>query len=208
VSVVLVAVSLSTPSAVPLGTLNISSHTGVVTIGLTQIAWTPTAPTAPNAITTNGTNVTYNGGNVLSAGMNVSLADVYLSYTLPNFISFPAHPSLALHLSQVGPGMTQANCRAAKKIGDSCALAVGSPFILTMTPTGTALSFSTSGEATDATGTPSVWRGVFTSQITVLPGVASDEVVQPADIQAYFWANPAATITSSYSAQINVFFVP
>jgi hypothetical protein len=77
-----------------------------------------------------------------------------------NFMTFPG---LNFTLTAVGPGPSTTNCAGLSNF-QSCAVYAGSPFGLTMLPTGTQVSLPVSGTVTDSTGT-SNWSGALTQPI-------------------------------------------
>jgi hypothetical protein len=105
------------------------------------------------------------------------------------FFAFPTAPTLHFTLTQLGPGVANTTC-AGLAIGQSCSVFPGSPFILTATATGTAVTLDASGIATDASPFTSNWTGAFTTQI---PGVSA------ASIQATI--NAGGAITSTFSGE-------
>src|SRR5581483_4002363 len=72
------------------------------------------------------------------------------SVAVTNFISIPALPQAQFTLTSVGPGPGLI-CSGAVGLGQSCAIAAGSPFILTNTGTGTVISLAAAGTVTNST---------------------------------------------------------
>jgi hypothetical protein len=105
------------------------------------------------------------------------------------FFAFPSAPALHFNLLAIGPGVANIVC-AGLASGQSCSVFAGSPFILTATSTGTAVTLDASGIVTDASPFVSNWLGAFTTQI---PGVT------PAQIQTT--VNGGGTITSTFSGE-------
>ena len=189
-------------SAIPLGLLWMDSGTGLVTVGINFIDWSP--PVGP----TNGAFVVGGGTTLTSAsgapavGSTGFIVDLGPGNPLPvsNFMTFATVPGLAFDLATVGPGSANTNC-AGLAIGNSCSIFAGSPIILTFTGNGTAVVLSAAGIARDGT-TNSNWEGIFTTQITG---------TTPQGIQSLFGCapgqpgtsctNPTATLSSTYSGE-------
>ena len=192
-------------SAVPLGLLRIDSGTGLVTVGINFIDWSP--PVSPCGAT-NGSFVVGGGTTLTSAagtptvGSTGLIVDLNPGNPLPvsNFMTFASAPGLAFDLLAVGPGSANTNC-AGLPVGGSCSIFAGSPVLLISTGTGTAVALSATGIARDGT-TNSNWAGNFTTQITGS---------SPQSIQSLFGCapgqpgtsctNPTATLTSTYSGE-------
>ena len=192
----------TTASATTVGLLRVDSGGGGVTVGLNSIDWVPPTGggTGTFVIGTGTTLTSALGGPV--AGSTGTLLDLSGGTVLPlaNFMTFTTVPGLAFDLGFVGPGSSNTNC-AGLAIGGSCSVFVGSPFILTLTPTGTAVVFAVGGIARDGT-TPSNWSGNFTTSI-------SNQT--PLQIQEAFGClagqgpaactHPTATIGSTYAGE-------
>jgi len=189
-------------SATTVGLLQIASGSGSVTVGLNTIDWMPPGGGGSGTFVVGaGTTLTSALGSPV-AGTTGTVLDLSGGTPLPisNFMTFSSVPGLAFDLGFVGPGSANTNC-AGLAIGDSCSVFVGSPFILTLTPTGTGVVFAVGGIARDGT-TPSNWSGNFTTPIANLT---------PLQIQQIFGCvagqgpaactNPTATINSTYAGQ-------
>jgi len=188
-------------AATPVGILNIDSGAGTITETLQAIIWA----THPNAfVVAGGTTLTSAAGNP-AIGSTGDLKDLTFAAGLPvfNFLTFNTVPGLGFDLLSVGPGSANTNC-AGLAIGQSCSIFLGSPFILTLTSTGTSESLSVGGLAHDGTVPNSNYNGIFTTQLVN---------VTPAQVQALFGChtgdtspaqctNQAASITSSDSATL------
>jgi hypothetical protein len=79
------------------------------------------------------------------------------------FISFMG---VAFNLATIGPGVNNTVCSNTNNPNDpQCSVFLGSPFILAPTSSGTSITLSVAGLATDATSSNSPWMGAFTTQI-------------------------------------------
>jgi hypothetical protein len=118
-------------------------------------------------------------------------------------------PGLLFDLSSLGPGSNNTTC-AGLAIGQSCSIYLGSPIILTVTATGTALTLAEAGIARDGTLPNAGWFGTMNTQ---LPNQT------PADIQNIFGctsssvgpqgcANQSAFIPSRLSGSFQVSTAP
>ncbi len=185
-----------------IGNLEITSGGQAVIVGMTFIDWGPAGP-GGTINTTTGTTVTYDGGSALSPlsvpGNIVDLVAPTPPPTVVGFMTFAGNAGLSFDLEVVGPGDSNIAC-AALLVNQSCSVFPGSPFVLTRTASGTSITLSVSGIATDnLPGMPSIWLGSFTTQI---PGRT------PGQIQADFGGNPNFTLTSPYSGSFLVIPTP
>jgi hypothetical protein len=112
-------------------------------------------------------------------------------------MTFTGNPDLHFELLALGPGVLNTACSNTLANGPSCSTVVGSPFILTPTTTGTSISLSASGTATDTSAAVSDWFGAFTTQI-------AGET--PFQIQAAI--NGGGSVSSTYSGAFVVSIVP
>jgi PEP-CTERM motif len=189
-------------SASTVGLLQIDSGSGSVTVGLTSVDWLPPVGGGSGTFVVGaGTTLTSALGSPV-AGSTGTVLDLSAGTVLPlaNFMTFTTVPGLAFDLGFVGPGAANTNC-AALAIGGSCSIYAGSPFILTLTPTGTGVILAVGGIVRDGT-TPSNWIGNFTTPIAGMT---------PLQIQQTFGCvagqgpaactNPTATINSTYAGQ-------
>lgn len=211
-----VAILLQPASASPIGVLRLDSGAGGVNVSLTTIDWfPPTGPPNGSFVVSAGTTLTSAVGSP-AVGSTGNLLDLNVANPLPvtGFITFPALPALVFDLSSIGPGSASTNCAAVTSIGQSCSPFLGSPFILTLTSTGTGVLLAVGGTAHDGTPPNSNWLGTLSTQITVLSTVPAGTVVKPVDIQNFFGCTAAsvgpggctnqnAVITSSYSGELN-----
>lgn len=145
-------------------------------------------------LTGGDTTLTYfNGASTVALGTGTSGTVNDLTLSPPSgaddFFFFASAPTLDFILTGIGPGVASTAC-AGLAIGDSCSVFAGSPFILTATATGTAITLDASGIVTDAGPFTSHWFGAFTTQI---PGVTA------ASIQATILGG--GSITSTYSGE-------
>jgi hypothetical protein len=195
-------------SATTIGLLRVDSGAGGVTVGLNSLDWLPTGGGTGTFLVGAGTTLTSAVGSP-AAGSAGTVLDLSGGTVLPlaNFMTFATAPGLAFDLGFLGPGSANTNC-AGLPIGGSCSVFVGSPFILTLTPTGTAVVLAVGGIARDGT-TPSNWSGNFTTTI-------SNQT--PLQIQATFGCaagqgpaactNPTATIGSTFAGEFTATPVP
>lgn len=152
----------SSASADPIGFLNVSTSAGGgVTIGLTSFTWL----NHPAFVVGAGTTLTSAAGNpaVNSAGDFKDFTTA-TPFPLAAFFTFNTVPGLVFDLSSIGPGSANTNC-AALSIGQSCSIYAGSPLVLTLTATGTALELIAAGIARDGTLPNSDWLGSFSTQL-------------------------------------------
>src|SRR5260370_23688529 len=181
-------------SASIIGDLKTSSGNGTTTVSLSSISYstdTTSIPPGPpwNAEVTNTTVLMFAGcpsGVLGAAGCLVSAEGVEFANGNPivlgaglaannPFIQFAAHPSLLFTITGAGPGSANTVCPSSG-IGLSCSVFGGSPILLTLTATGTNVSFAVFGTATDGAGT-SNWISQFSTPITGMT---------PIDIQLFF----------------------
>jgi hypothetical protein len=115
------------------------------------------------------------------------------------FLGFGANPALDFKLTAVSPGSANTNCFGLLA-GDSCSVVAGSPIILTLlTGNRTAVAVSFVGTATDGSGQTSYWTGGFSATLPTQT---------PADVEAYFIANPNGSIAASNSGSFFATTVP
>ena len=120
-------------------------------------------------------------------------------------MTFTTVPGLAFDLGFVGPGSANTNC-AGLAIGGSCSVFVGSPFILTLTPTGTAVVLAVGGIARDGT-TPSIWSGNFTTSISNQTPLQIQQAFGCAAGQGpAACTHPTATIGSTFAGEFTATF--
>jgi hypothetical protein len=120
-------------------------------------------PYAPNS----GTFAGAGGSPGTLQDFTTATAPVGGAFALPNFLIVAALPSVSLTLTGVAPGVFPAgSCGAAPAAGQRCTPA-GSAFnFVNTSATSSAVSFTLSGTAIDATGTPSQFRATLTTQFT------------------------------------------
>ena len=198
-------VLLSTPAKADVaGVLNLSNCTGgtsSVTISATTINFSSFGCNpGTNVTTTQGTNVTYNGGGPLVSNVDGFLQNLTLGGgTVSNFMTFTGNTNLHFDLTLLGPGVGNTVCAATLDPNlPVCSPSVGSPFILTPTSAGTILSFSVRGVARDQSGSSGLWLGAFTLQFTG---------TTPLSIQNTL-AMQGGNVTNNYSGTFTVTAVP
>jgi hypothetical protein len=161
-----VGVCIPAASATPMGLLATANCPGGgVTVTATTIDWSP-AGAGGCTVTGDPTNVSHTGtgGPALLPGVTGTITDLTLGVTMLPVANFMTFPGLSFTLSAIGPGPGTTNCAGLSNF-QSCAVYAGSPFGLTMLPTGTEVSLPVSGTVTDSTGT-STWTGAFTQPIS------------------------------------------
>jgi len=185
-------------SAGVVGSLDITNcDGGGVTVTATTIDWTPPIGGGNGCMVTGvPTSVTYTSGT-LGAGVQGLILDLAAGGAVPDFMTFTGNPDLHFELLSLGPGVADTACAALTVDGTSCSVAAGSPFILTLTATGTSVSLSASGTATDLSTAVSDWSGAFTTQIAGQT---------PGQIQTTILG--AGSVSSTYSGAFIVEIVP
>ena len=109
-----------------------------------------------------------------------------------NFLTIPALPQAQFTLTGVGSAFANTIC-AGLGTGGSCAASAGSPYILTQTSAGTAVSFSASGTVKDNFGATTAFVATFSTEVTGQ---------SPSAVQTKL--NTGGTLASPFSASINV----
>ena len=121
-----------------------------------------------------GTDLFSNGVFIPVVGPIGTINDLPGIPGVTGFMTFPSTiGALAFNLAPVGgfdPGAAYPDCTSSPAIGFSCTITAGlltpSPFILTTTSTGTAVTLLAHGDIFDPTdGVESFWQGAFTTQI-------------------------------------------
>ncbi|HYT76995.1 MAG TPA: PEP-CTERM sorting domain-containing protein [Vicinamibacterales bacterium] len=185
----IVSVALAAPAqADVIGTLNLDGGTQDVTVGLTFIDWGPAGPPSGTFDVSAFTNVTYGGGGTINTGDPGVILDLNaaMSFPINNFMTFPLDPLVDYSLSGIGPGSANTNCAGVTLIGQSCSPFIGSPFILTLSSTGTSVTLAAFGFAFD-TFSVSTWTGSFTTHLVD---------VTPLEIQTFFGCTTGSTIAT------------
>ena len=198
----------SNASASTVGLLRVDSGSGGVIVGLNSIDWLPTGGGTGTFVVGAGTTLTSALGSPV-AGSTGSVLDLSGSTVLPlaNFMTFTTVPGLAFDLGFVGPGSANTNC-AGLAIGGSCSVFAGSPFILTLTPTGTGVVFALGGIARDGT-TPSNWSGNFTTSISGMTPLQIQEAFGCVAGQGpAACTHPTATIGSTFAGEFTATVTP
>ena len=188
-------------SATTIGLLRVDSGAGGVTVGLTSVDWLPTGGGTGTFVIGAGTTLSSALGSPVATSTGTVL-DLSGGTVVPlaNFMTFTTVPGLAFDLGFVGPGSANTNC-AGLAIGGSCSIFVGSPFILTLTPTGTAVVLAVGGIARDGT-TPSNWSGNFTTSISSQTPLQIQQAFGCATGQGpTACTNPTATIGSTFAGE-------
>jgi len=132
-----------------------SAGTMILTLGSISFGSDPSsAPPGPpwNAEVANGTALTFTGGPLaITEGISVFGPLTFGTTPLPvnTYLQFAAHPNLVYSLTAFGPGSPNTNCATAATVGASCSIFAGSPFLLTKSADGTAITFTVFGKASD-----------------------------------------------------------
>lgn len=160
---VLALASVSIVSATPLGSLTLNGCAGnQVRVSLTAVDWEPVGGGTGCFVTGSGTNITYNGGSVLS-GIEGLIVDLPAGpFPVVDFLTFSGNPLLHFDLSSLGPGSANTACAGLPELGTCSALA-GSPFVLQRQGGSTVVSLSVTGVARDGTAPNSTWLGTFSA---------------------------------------------
>jgi len=201
--------------AAPIGALNVTNCTGGgVTVTATTIDWLLPVGGGNGCIGTDtGTNVTYTGGGPLLSG---DLTGLIKDLTNPptagqniDFMHWTDQPNLHFDLTTLGPGVANLVCSATlDQNNPSCSVAAGSPFILSPTSTGTAISLSARGAAHDLSAQTSLWLGNYTTQFPgVTPAELQSAILSGTTIPG-FCVGGACTSTYSGSFAVTVSPVP
>jgi hypothetical protein len=210
-----VAVFASSASASVIGNFdfNNSGYTGTtctgaagggVSVSATSIDWLP--PGAGFGCISTGTSGTlsFSGSGAFNTTSQVGQILDLGAVPAANFITFSAFPQLTFNLASIGPGVANTTC-AGLAVGQSCSVFAGSPIILTATATGTSVSLSANGTASDGVGAANPWIGVFTAQFVGLnPGQLQSTVCPSGS----FPCLGGSALTNTYSANISVANVP
>jgi len=125
-----------------------------------------------------------------------------------DFMIWTDQPNLHFDLGSLGPGSANVVCSTTMNVNNpSCSVIAGSPFVLTPTNTGTAVSLSATGVARDTTGS-SPWLGNYTTQFPgVAPSVLQSAILSGTTIPG-FCAGGACTSTYSGSFAVTITAVP
>jgi len=154
-------------SAAVIGTLRIGSD-GQVIVDQDTIDFQPPAGLNDGPIITTDDTLTYNNGTTLAIGETGRIKDLDFVIAPPpvmEWLTFDNIPELDFHLGSLGAGSSNTNC-AGLAIGQSCSVFAGSPFVLTRTATGTAVSLTVFGTVTDATAISSNFIGTLSNPLT------------------------------------------
>jgi hypothetical protein len=179
-----------------MGSMNFSNCNplGSFTFSATAITWSPVGTVAGTgcADTENPTNIVWSGGTVgPNTAMNVKNLTVG-GGPVDHFIDIiGAAPVLDVELTGlVAPSPFDGTACGSLVLAHSCVPSIGSPFLLTDNGGTVSVSLDATGLAFDGVGLPSLWTGLFTSQIVGTAG----------NIQAVLTGG--GSITASYSGTI------
>ena len=167
-----------------------------VTISATSITWDPATlgGTAGCFVTGSPTSITSTQPTVLSGQMGNILNLTAGGGAVNDFITFNG---TTLDFVLTGFGATGALSTACDStVGDSCIVAVGSPFELRNTTGGVTLDFTVLGSITDG-GVLSTWSGLFTSQI-------AGQTTLGIQNEILGIGEPPMSISSTYSMSLNI----
>jgi hypothetical protein len=194
-AVLALATVVPTASAAVVGHLDFGNCGGggvVVTFNLIDFQLPPSGGANPNngCIQAGlGTLVTFDTGTVTPT--SVGTVNDLNNPAFPNqnigFIAFPTvGTGVFFDLASIGPGFAATTNCAGLTVGNACAAAAGSPFLLTLLTGGqTEISLNVAGLATDSTSANSAWQGAFTTQISDMT---------PAQIQATICGTAGVTV--------------
>jgi PEP-CTERM motif len=201
-SLAVLAMAAFAPSASAgvIGTLAVANCAGGgVTVGNGTIDWLPEVAGPPESACLQlgaTTNVTGTGLGTLSPlSPNGTINDLPPNGGIAGFMSFGLFHFDPAAVGGFGPG-SGVSCSVDPGVNNSCSI-TGSPFLLTETATGTAVTLLAHGTILDGSLTTSFWNGNFTTQLTGLT---------PSQVQAAI--NAPGTITSTFSGTFNVSPVP
>jgi hypothetical protein len=143
---------------------------GGIVFDATHISWTPVGTVAGTGciLTTSGTNLSSSGGP-LGSGVTGNIKNLVAGGgAVDQFMTFQGTTLDFVLTGFQSPSPTNGvNC-ASTGVGQSCIVAVGSPFLLTNLGAGqTAITLSAFGTITDGITVP--WFGAFTGQVNITP---------------------------------------
>ncbi len=170
VTAVLCLTSATAAFASPIGTLNLSNCLGAASsFSATNITWNPVGTVAGTgcADTAPGTTITWSGGTV-GSGTAINIKNLFGSGpAVDHFMDISgAAPTLDFELTALGPAAPSNGIACGSLLsGQSCIPFLGSVYLLTQGLGSVTFSLAASGVATDGVGLPSIWSGLFTSQI-------------------------------------------
>ena len=206
-------------SASIMGNLNFANcNNGGVTVTSTTITWSPvgTGGASTGCISAGlGTNLVWSLGGSMTSGAVGYIQDEPGAPPLP-FLVFPAlagNPTQTLNFLLTNnfvfappagfQGAGSAACAAASATpGDSCITSATSPFLLIANSDGsTTVNLSAAGTAADPNnGSPSNWKGVFTTQLQTNPTGVYNSICPTVAC--------GGSISTTYSFSGSVSFVP
>jgi len=183
-------------TAAAIGPYNIANCSGGgATVTLTTITWSPVGTVAGTGCfnTGIGTNLTYSGGTLLpGATGNIKNLTAGDPFPVDQFMTVLG-TTLDFQLSSLGPGSANTNC-AALLLGQSCSVAAGSPFVLTLLAGNqTGVSLAANGFIIDG-GVQSNWFGAFTTQLNVSPASVQTTILGGGSV--------ASTQSAQFTVQI------
>jgi hypothetical protein len=114
-----------------------------------------------------GTTITFAGApGSITPGEQGTVNDLGFPPPGSGNAGFITFPGVMFNLATIGPGVNNTACSNTNNPNDpQCSVFLGSPFILAPTASGTSITLSVAGLATDATSSNSPWMGAFTTQI-------------------------------------------
>ena len=176
-------------SASVVGSLDVANCSGGgLNFSSIAITWLPAGTVAGTGCidTGAGTSLTYSGGT-LGPGVAGNIKN--LPSGSDQFMTFSG-TTLDFVLTGLGPGSANTVC-AGLSIGQSCSVAVGSPFILTSLGTSTVVSLSAFGTVEDG-GVTGSWSGAFSTQLHLTPAAIQTTILT------------GGSVKSTYSGQFDV----
>jgi len=193
-AVLALGVFVPSASATVVGQLTFANcGTDGVTVTFSTVDFLPVGGGNGCIITGAGTNITFSGApGAITSGETGTVNDLGFGAPFSGNAGFISFLGVAFNLDPTspGPGVVNTVCSATLNPNNpACSVVTNSPFILAPTATGTSISLSVRGLATDATSSNSPWFGVFSTQIAG---------VTPAALQTTILA-PGGSITSTFS---------
>ncbi len=208
---IMISTLASVAMAAPIGNLLVANCTGQgVTVTASTLDWLPAGGGTGCIATGNQTLVNFVGGGPLVSGDTSGLIkDLTFPGPSPilDFMFFTDQPNLHFDLVGVGPGPTSTACATTlDPNAPACTVFVGSPIKLSPTSSGTTVSLSANGTASDLSADVSNWIGDYS---TTFPGIT------PAQLQSAINSGTplsgfcsGGACTSTYSGTFVVTFTP
>ncbi|HTP36023.1 MAG TPA: hypothetical protein VMJ75_27800 [Candidatus Acidoferrales bacterium] len=209
---IILTVAALAANATIIGNFATDGNGTTVTVSLTAFLFGP----SPN-LRVATSSLTYDSGSAVTAGMTGTFGNIGTTFPLNFFMTINGTP-LDFTLLGVGPGdaTDPHDCSAATTNGKSCSLLLPggmiSPVVLTFDNNGTDATLNVFGTVTDGQ-TTSNWTGhlgaTLTATLDAITSPSGSPVPPtPANIFAYFTANPTGAIVTSHSDTFAVTPIP